>query len=594
MLTRSAGYLYRGEIGNVIWLSLNAIFAAFTVLILLVAPASGFSLRTLIMALISQGLVAAIGLLAALRWKFAVGNEHEATSARVRALVLYLLWGGFVGGLFFFFYMSSWLIGLYMPLDMYGQLMRGSLAHDTGFHVVLIQSIMDTGIPSLHLHGSPLVGYHLGTHYFDAALFTLLNLDPFEFYGPAQLAKVGPALAALAFVCLWVTQGRAWWQFALVFFLSCGVLLNTWHVVLSHGLWLPVVTSLLAWPWVCSLIYEPLRLRTGLIYVVFCAFLLFGKASHGLAFATVVGMVLFLQSYRNWRIYVIGGVMLFVLLVYSAWASQSGDRSGGGQLMLGELSYQAHTGVLATAGLIYAMARPEARRHWTLFAACLVVLALFSLFLPLIVTTDVGDLGYFGMALLFITWIMFINVWFHRGRAWAWAWPRTEGWPVKSAWTIGWFCLALVVQNAAGKVGKLDNFSERIPHLNAYLTGHQRANVKQGSIDAIRDYRQANTKGYGSSERLFLSKSQWVALSRSFVKEGRSDWHGAILAQAILRTRFIYGVPKDTTSYGFAGYDAPTHWVEEAPGSHAVCPASGSEDFTLTQALSCATHKMDT
>ena len=533
------------------YLILSGVILVSTVGVLYLAPAATLNWQTFLLSFINQSWITAIGVL--------ILRAAPPTHAVRRRFWMPLILAVLISYLFMFYYASNSTIGDYMPLDIYGHLMSGYMAHDTGFHVILIQSIMDTGIPSLHLHESPVTGYHVATHYYDALIYSILGLDVFEFYGHMQFTKVGPTLTAVSLVCLWIARNRGVWAFAGLYLLSCLLMLPTWHIVLSHGLWMPVVVSLLAWPWTLRLIEKPVHLAEGFVFIALCALLTFGKVSHGLAFAAFAGLVLYLRNYWDWRVYLIGsGTVLMFLLYFFLWVTASPDSLGSGDLNLGAMPFQAHIGLLGLIGLGYVLTRSDLRSRWSMPASCLIVLCLFSVLLPAAITSHQGHLGYFGMSLFFISWLAFATIWFQEPEESL----RVRGQASRFIRWIGWAVLVLAVQDLGGQNSKLHRFPERVQELSSFLEKRELDAGSQSFVEALKHYRKNNTLGYANEVHLFLSKDRWESLSRRFIVPKRADWNGALFAQSILRRKQIYGVPVGTTHYGLSDYGLEGRWGE--------------------------------
>lgn len=62
---------------------------------------------------------------------------------------------------------------------------------DTVFHVSIIQSILNFGYASTAQHGTPVLNYHVLSHYIDALIIFLTKVDPYDSYGMFFTLKYG-------------------------------------------------------------------------------------------------------------------------------------------------------------------------------------------------------------------------------------------------------------------------------------------------------------------------------------------------------------------------------------------------------------------
>lgn len=191
---------------------------------------------------------------------------------------------------------------------------------DTAFHVSLIQSILNFGYPSIAQHGHPLTAYHVLSHYVDALILLVTGVDPFESYGLLTHFKVvlflSVALLTLAHLCR--RHGAVIYLVSIVLFLP--VLIGTWHIILSHGLWVPSLLLLASTPFVVSTLYRQEKPSRGELVALFALIVLLslGKISTGFMFACFVGLWVFVKNPFAPGTMVLGACVLGFFYAYGA------------------------------------------------------------------------------------------------------------------------------------------------------------------------------------------------------------------------------------------------------------------------------------
>ena len=209
---------------------------------------------------------------------------------------------------------------VYAPEFPVQQLDTGGGAYaDTFFHSDLIFSIMQFGYPSTGIDGVPFVPYHVLSHYVDAGILNLTGLTPLMAYGFLFQLKI-MLFASAALTLVWyLLRDKARWIQLVAPVALLPVFAATWHVVGSHGLWVPSVLLIICTPFLSRILFEdpqptPRQLVViGLIGVA----LSLGKISTGFMFMLVVGVMLLLKNAKRVGTYVLGVLWAIFIVAYS-------------------------------------------------------------------------------------------------------------------------------------------------------------------------------------------------------------------------------------------------------------------------------------
>ena len=203
---------------------------------------------------------------------------------------------------------------------------------DSVFHVAIIQGVLNTGYPTTGQHEEPWASYHTLSHYVDAIALYFLGLDPWESYTLFFFAKGVAVSLAVIYFSTRVAEGRSESVFWLTLLIVYPAFTATWHVIGSHGQWLPMtILPLVAYR---VFLIATKNHRTWSEYLLLSVLVIvfsFGKVSIGFAFAVLVGLWLFLRRPVDWRIVIVGVTWVSFLgvfsLVYSPGVSGDIDSS---------------------------------------------------------------------------------------------------------------------------------------------------------------------------------------------------------------------------------------------------------------------------
>lgn len=203
---------------------------------------------------------------------------------------------------------------------------------DSAFHVSIINSILLYGIPSIGQHGTPLINYHVLSHFIDAALITIANIDAWESYGIFHQFKM------TLFISIIISFVAAASNKTSVLFLLLSVaaflplMVGTWHAVGSHGLWFTSVLVI----GLAKYVFDLVKLgkdATWSNYIVLFSIIgmvSFGKVSTGFALALLIGFTMFFSSFRSYKVYIFGSALVFFFIylnIFFGGSSVPVDRS---------------------------------------------------------------------------------------------------------------------------------------------------------------------------------------------------------------------------------------------------------------------------
>ena len=188
---------------------------------------------------------------------------------------------------------------------------------DTAFHTALIQSIVNFGYPSIGQHGTPLIGYHVLSHYVDAAFIKLSGVDAWNTIGLFYHFKTTALLVSILFFLGRVTHGLKSRYLVLSVVLLMPMLVYTWHAIGSQGLWVTTLVCLVTAPFVFRQLAqtEAPSLRNFAALFLLVVVVSLGKVSSGFAYAMVIGLILWFRHMRCLKLYVWG----VLVLVFFAW-----------------------------------------------------------------------------------------------------------------------------------------------------------------------------------------------------------------------------------------------------------------------------------
>jgi hypothetical protein len=119
---------------------------------------------------------------------------------------------------------------------------------DSVFHISLIESVMEVGYPSTGLHGYPFTPYHALSHYFDAGVYAVTGIAPWEGYSLFFFLKHVALLLSLLYATTRLVKSEKWWASSAIFLLAYPPVIGIGYIVGSHANWLPAIILILAFP----------------------------------------------------------------------------------------------------------------------------------------------------------------------------------------------------------------------------------------------------------------------------------------------------------------------------------------------------------
>ena len=143
-----------------------------------------------------------------------------------------------------------------------------TISTDEVFHATLINSIKKVGFTSTSIDGYVFVPYHALTHYFDAVVVKLLNLNFFDIQGMASFAKTLSFCASIIIFSLACCKTKN--SLACICFIATSFFLifDNGNVIGSHPYWAPSTILILSWPVVLPFILKGNEKITDLIFLM--------------------------------------------------------------------------------------------------------------------------------------------------------------------------------------------------------------------------------------------------------------------------------------------------------------------------------------
>lgn len=189
---------------------------------------------------------------------------------------------------------------------------------DTSFHVSLIQSIMSNGYPSTMQHGTPIIYYHILSHYFDAIILLITGIDPFESYGLFYYFKVFLFLSSILIFLSQIIKSKQFFIFIASFFILTPMLISTWSAVGSHALWMTSIIVILSAHKVFNILVENEKnsLKEFIYLFILIIIISIGKISVGFIYAVFIGMYLLLKQWKDYKVYLIGIAWILFFLLF--------------------------------------------------------------------------------------------------------------------------------------------------------------------------------------------------------------------------------------------------------------------------------------
>jgi len=189
---------------------------------------------------------------------------------------------------------------------------------DSVFHVSIIQSILNKGYPSIGQHGSPVLIYHVLSHYMDAFILYLTGLEPYDSYGLFFHFKIFLLISTITTFIAYVFRKVKAYIFLIALLLILPIIIGTWHAIGSHGLWFTSIFLLFSSPLVFNIITkdEESSLLDFIIIFLIIIVITLGKVSTGFMYASFIGFYLLLKYPKKLEVYLMGTGWLLFFFIY--------------------------------------------------------------------------------------------------------------------------------------------------------------------------------------------------------------------------------------------------------------------------------------
>lgn len=191
---------------------------------------------------------------------------------------------------------------------------------DTAFHVALIQSILNFGYPSVAQHGFPMTVYHVLSHYADAFVILLTNVEPYDSYGLLFHFKIFLLLSSIViFIERLINNKKP------IFFLFALILISP--IILINGQPLTSHSLSFFYPILLLSAFKVFRIiskshENNLRDILFLSCIVFvnalGKITFGFMYAALLGFYLLFKQPKSYVPYLFGITTLSFFYFYSS------------------------------------------------------------------------------------------------------------------------------------------------------------------------------------------------------------------------------------------------------------------------------------
>ena len=191
--------------------------------------------------------------------------------------------------------------------------------HDSAFHVSIINSFINFNYPSIGQHDTPIIFYHVFSHFVDSLIIRISEVDAWDSYGLFYFFKSAFLLLSILILITTVCKNTKLFVFILSIVIIIPIVVGTWHAVGSHGLWFTSYLIILSSVFIFNIINKKEFLfRDFFILILLLILISLGKVSSGFSYTLLIGFVLLLINYKNYRIYLFGIVMLLFFYLYNS------------------------------------------------------------------------------------------------------------------------------------------------------------------------------------------------------------------------------------------------------------------------------------
>ena len=516
-------------------------------------------------------------------------RAHQSVGSRSIWATLPVSMAVAVGLLFSLYGWSLWRsFGLFPNYASHRIEFGGGYHPDSVFNVSIIQGILNTGYPTTGQHLEPFSRYHILSHYVDAGVITLLQVDPWDSYALLFFAKAVALTLALIYFSSQVTRHRGAASFFVVLLIVYPAFTGWGHIIANYPQWFPAIALVL----IAAKVFEALNAtslsaRSFVWLSVSVAVLAMGKVSLGFGFAVVVGLLLLARFPKDFRVYITGalwaGFFAALYFVMFSFRSDGGAPSDGGFLGHFDRSGTHLTALVLMALVLAVVWRINRSVHAGPGAVVIAASTIVVTGLGATVITSDWDLYYFFMG-VFSTAAL-LTAYTVAEATTPWAMPGNESrrkaaavsvtamgvglflafFPVIEKATVSPFTGANELIRIARSANTTTYYwlnqanldGERLTALGG-LRGQRVDDFSAGAPyfselrDSLNDFEES-LGGATESRLLFLSAQQHEALHDSF---GQGNIRFTSLAvTAVTGKTLIFGVHDlEISSYGFADY----------------------------------------
>jgi hypothetical protein len=189
---------------------------------------------------------------------------------------------------------------------------------DAFYHASLIHSILNYGYPSTGQHDVPIIYYHVLSHYIEALIYKITEIDVFDSYGLFFYYKFVFVISSiLVFISQNLKQNYIIaYIISLIFFID--IIFYNSIIIGSHSLWFPSAIFFLSFNKIWHITFNKNRLNfLDYFILIFTIFLIvYGKISLGLAYGSFLFTLIFLKNFKDWRFYLILLLTTIPILFY--------------------------------------------------------------------------------------------------------------------------------------------------------------------------------------------------------------------------------------------------------------------------------------
>lgn len=463
---------------------------------------------------------------------------------------------------------------------------------DSAFHVAIINSFNLLGYPSIAQHDAPYLNYHILSHFIDSILIRLSGVDAWESYGLFYFYKRALILASVVIFIVSVCKDLKYNVFLLSLLILLPMVVGSWSLTGSHGLWFTSLLVVLSSTYVYGLISKnkPSSNENLLLLFTLLIIISFGKVSTGFAYSVVIGFALFFINYKNLSIYVFGASLISFFALYgSSFRGGSDEFPKFGYfdfiLLQTEINadqlFQAYL-IITVAGIIALYFRKRSAER--LFVAGLLTIIVIS-FVVINHQVSKSDVWYlvYGLTsvLLLLVYQTVVTTFVGNVQGYRNYLFFINHQPAR--WIVIFFIIALTAQLNIKSTDfsylKVHAILRNIHHhpfarLNHYDKTLNATILKQAQGDGLYDLTKysRSLKNLTSNLKAFTTKNNLERenlllfipkeiFENEFSQFGGNSWARGMFAYALTGIPLLHGIESLRKTYGYYDYDESALWV---------------------------------